>query len=52
MQIPHGISGSGSSQEIPLWVKSNAGWWAQGKISDNDFISGIQYLINSGIVRV
>ena len=52
IQIPHGISGSSSSQEIPSWVKSNAGWWVHGKISDDDFISGIQYLINSGLVKV
>ena len=24
---------------IPYWVKNNAGWWAEDKISDNDFIS-------------
>jgi len=28
---------------IPSWVKNNAGWWAENKINDNDFISGIEY---------
>ncbi|MGI0046115.1 MAG: hypothetical protein ACREBB_02855 [Nitrosotalea sp.] len=43
---------SSSSQQIPAWVKTNAGWWAQGQISDDDFIKGIQYLVSSGIVKI
>ena len=27
--------------EIPDWIKSNAGWWAEGNIDDNSFIQGI-----------
>lgn len=45
-------SGSQPSQKIPSWVKSNAGWWADGLISDDDFIKGIQYLVEHGIIRV
>ena len=30
--------------EIPDWIKSNAGWWADGKIDDNSFVQGIQFL--------
>jgi hypothetical protein len=37
---------------IPNWIKSNAGWWANGSISDEDFVKGIQYLIEIGIMRV
>jgi len=32
--------------EIPIWVKNNAGWWAEGSIDDETFIQGIQFLIN------
>jgi len=32
---------------IPYWVKNNAGWWAEDKISDSDFISGIEYLLKN-----
>ena len=39
-------------QEIPSWVKNNAGWWADGLISESDFLSGIQFLIKSGIIQV
>jgi len=38
--------------EIPYWIKTNAGWWASDKISDNDFISGIQYLVKNKIIRL
>ena len=38
--------------EIPSWVKSNAGWWADNLIGDTDFVSGIQYLITEGIMTI
>lgn len=37
---------------IPSWVKNNAKWWSQGKVNDNQFEKGIQYLIQSGIMKV
>jgi len=37
---------------IPVWIKNNAGWWADGQIDDNSFVSGIQYLIKVGIIIV
>jgi hypothetical protein len=37
---------------IPSWIKNNAGWWADNKIIDNDFISGIEYLIENKIIKV
>ncbi|MGD2106433.1 MAG: plastocyanin/azurin family copper-binding protein [Nitrosopumilaceae archaeon] len=39
-------------QKIPSWIKTNAGWWAQDQISDDDFVKGIQYLIEQGIIQV
>jgi hypothetical protein len=38
--------------EIPAWVKSNAGWWADGTISDGEFVNGIKHLVKSGLVSV
>jgi peptidoglycan/xylan/chitin deacetylase (PgdA/CDA1 family) len=37
---------------IPEWIKNNAGWWADGKISDSEFIIGIQYMIKSKIIII
>ena len=53
MVIPPTVaSDSSGSQEVPAWIKNNAGWWAEGQIDDNTFISGIQYLIKVGIIVV
>jgi hypothetical protein len=38
------------SKEIPQWIKNNAGWWAQGQITDSDFVSGIEYLVKHNII--
>jgi len=38
--------------EIPSWIKNNAKWWSEGQINDSDFITGIQYLIQNGIMKV
>jgi len=40
------------SQEIPSWIKNNADWWAQGLITDDDFVKGIQYLVENGIIQI
>jgi len=39
-----------TQEQIPQWVRNNAGWWANGLISDNDFVSGIKYLVEQGII--
>jgi hypothetical protein len=46
------INVSAEENLIPSWVKSNAGWWADGTIDDDSFIQGIQFLINTGAVIV
>jgi hypothetical protein len=37
---------------IPIWIKNNAGWWADGQIDDLSFLQGIQYLIKEGIMVI
>ena len=43
---------SQTSEGNPEWVKNNAGWWADELIDDSDFVSGIQFLIQQGIMVV
>ena len=38
--------------EVPSWVKSNAGWWADGTISETEFLTGIEFLVKDGIIVV
>ena len=37
---------------VPTWVKNNAGWWADGQIDDNSFVTGIQWMIENDIIQV
>ena len=41
-----------AQSNVPDWVKNNAGWWADGSISESDFLQGIQWLINEEIIQV
>ena len=37
---------------IPDWIKNNAGWWAEDQIDDSDFVKGIEYMIQKGIIKI
>jgi len=37
---------------IPYWIKNTAGWWSKDKVSDVEFILGIEYLINNKIMNI
>jgi hypothetical protein len=41
---------SAQDAQIPNWIKNVAGWWASGVISENEFLTGIEYLINNNII--
>ena len=41
-----------SKISIPDWVRNNAGWWSDGAITDNDFASGIEFMIKESIIKV
>jgi len=36
--------------QIPSWIKNVATWWASDEISENEFLTGIEYLINNNII--
>ena len=38
--------------KIPSWIKNNAGWWADGTVDDNSFLTGLEYLIQNNILTV
>jgi len=37
---------------IPDWIRTNAKWWADGITSDDKFVTSIQYMIESRIIRI
>jgi len=51
------VSGNSSqmesnTSEIPVWIKNNAGWWADGSIDDSSFVQGIQFLVQEGFMKI
>ena len=52
-QIIHGESPQVDKKiksKVPLWIKNNAGWWADGTIDESTFLNGLEYLVQNGII--
>jgi len=43
---------SAQGEIFPLWLKTTALWWGEDKISDQDFISALQYLIENKLLVI
>ncbi len=55
LSTPVTINGAYAQQpenQIPDWVKTTAGWWADGTIDSTSFAQGIQYLIKEDIIII
>ena len=37
---------------IPSWIKKTVGWWADGQVTEIEFLEGITYLINNRIIVI
>ncbi|KFM14574.1 hypothetical protein AAA799O18_00571 [Marine Group I thaumarchaeote SCGC AAA799-O18] len=40
------------SNPIPDWIRNNAEWWADGKITEDDFLYGITFLVDNNIIKI
>jgi len=43
---------SAEEQVIPSWIKFIAVWWGEDKISDQDFVNTLQYLVEKKILEI
>ena len=43
---------SATTLEIPEWIKTNAGWWANDTISQTEFLKTIEFLIKQKIIII
>ncbi|MGI0063418.1 MAG: hypothetical protein ACREAL_00900 [Nitrosopumilaceae archaeon] len=50
--IGFSVNVSGEEALIPSWIKNTAGFWVNDQISDKEFISALQWLIDNGILTV
>ena len=39
-----------NSNKVPLWIKNNALWWSENKITDMDFTNAIEFLVENKII--
>jgi hypothetical protein len=37
---------------IPEWVKNTAEWWYLGSLSEDEFLTAIEYLVKEGIIEI
>ena len=51
IRVPPSASGQ-SESKIPDWVKNNAKWWAEGVITEDEFVNGLKYMIEKRIISV
>ena len=40
------------SAEVPEWIKNNAKWWSEGKISEQEYLNSIRFLIDNNIITI
>ncbi len=48
---PSGTAAGAAAPQVPGWVKMSAGWWADGMISEAEFVRGMEFLVSEGIIR-
>lgn len=49
--VDSSINISADENFIPSWIKNTAKFWAEEKISDSEFLSAIQFLLDNGILK-
>jgi hypothetical protein len=43
---------SDSKPKIPSWIKNTARYWIEGQVSDLEFITALQWLVNENILKI
>ena len=51
-QVPEWAQKSDKKQGVPDWIKNTAGWWASDMITETEFISAIEFLVQGGIIQI
>ena len=46
------IQANAESPLLPHWIQNNVKWWEEEKISDSEFVSGINWLVNEELITV
>ncbi len=46
------MSQNASAIPVPSWVKNVAKWWAEGSITEKEFLDAIEYLVEKGYIVI
>ena len=52
INIPQSTSKVAKQPSVPTWVKNTVKWWSEGSLTDDDFIKGIQFLVQNKIIKI
>lgn len=54
IKIPDTIQAEGGAYEnnLPGWLRKDAGWWSQGLLSDDEFAKSLKWLIVNGFIKI
>ena len=52
LEVENVISEKPQIRTVPDWVKNNAKWWANGFISDSEFVDGMRHLISQNVIII
>lgn len=51
ISLPEGDT-LGDKTQIPYWYRANGVWWSEQKITDEEFVNGLQYLVDRKFVEI
>jgi len=49
--IPTFAQESSSGITIPDWIKTTSGWWAEGMVTDKEFVDGIEFMVKNEFIK-
>jgi len=49
--IPTFAEESSSGITIPDWIKTTSGWWAEGMVTDKEFVDGLEFMIKNEFIK-
>ena len=44
--------GYGDPVSVPDWIRNSAEWWVMGEITDSEFKTGIEFMLENNIIMV
>lgn len=50
--VAPGLQPEDIESKVPPWVRNNAGWYAEGLISEFEFVKGLEWMINNGVIEI